>query len=479
MSSATEAGGAIGNQILPTLLKNLPGMAYRFVNDGHWTTEYASEGTLELTGWRPEELVGNRDRTIFNLVHPDDIEPGYAKVKAALADQRPYQLTYRIITRDRRVKWVFEQGQGVFDKHGRPEAAEGFISDITLQKEAQMALAKSERNFRAIFESANFGIFRSTPDGRFQALNPEAARIIGYDDPDEALARINDIACDVYVNPAERRRFVEAISRDGEVSEWLSEVRHRNGNVMRVMEKSRGVFGPDGELIYIEGTVKDVTREMAARAALEESERHASELRIQLADAQLRALRLQLKPHFLFNVLNTISMMIRIGETGKAQRMAAMLGEMFRHVLELDGTDTITLKRELEFCELYLSIQQYRFEDRLEIDWDVDVSIVNHQVPTLMLQPIFENAIKYGVARISGPCRVSVKAGREEDSLIVEISNDIPAATNEASTGHGIGVTNTHARLNEIFGDRASFRLVPDNGYMRAILSLPIAGEES
>jgi LytS/YehU family sensor histidine kinase len=172
-------------------------------------------------------------------------------------------------------------------------------------------------------------------------------------------------------------------------------------------------------------------------------------------------------------------MMIRIGESGKAQRMAAMLGEMFRHVLELEGADTITLKRELEFCDLYLSVQQYRFEDRLAVDWDIDTRVLDYPVPTLMLQPVAENAVKFGVSRTTGPCRVAVKAGCEGDRLVVEISNDIPSDFRGTRAGHGIGITNTHARLNEIYGDRASFRLVPDNGCMRAILSVPITEKMS
>lgn len=459
-NSASDAAGAAGERFLTTLLGNLPGMAYRFANDGHWTTEYASEGTLALTGWRPAELVGNPDRTIFDLVRPEDIEPGYAKIKAALAERRPYQLTYRLITRDGQVKWVFEQGQGVFNERGEVEAVEGFISDITVQKEAQIALARSERNVRSIFENAIFGIFQSTPDGRFRTLNPEAARIIGYSDPQEALDDIQDIAADVYVDPAERRRFLDTIRRDGQVSEWRSEVRHRDGSIIRVVEKSRGVFGADGELKYIEGTIKDVTEELAARSALRESE--------------LRALRLQLKPHFLFNTLNTIAMMIRVGDTAKARQMAAMLGEMFRYVLEHEGVETVSLKRELEFCDLYLKVQQYRFEDRLEIERDVDASVLACPVLTLMLQPIAENAIKFGVASVPGRCRVTVAARRREDMLEVELSNDLAPAAGASVAGHGVGVANTRARLDELYGGRAGFRLVPENGRMRAVLSVPI-----
>jgi PAS domain S-box-containing protein len=470
-----HATTSLDERFFSTLLKNLPGMAYRFANDGRWSMEYVSEGALNLTGWRPEELVGAHGRTIFNLAHPDDVMGGYEKVKAALAEQRPYLLTYRLIARDGRIKWVFEQGQGVFDATGAVEAVEGFISDITLQKEAQMALRKSEHTYRSIFENAVFGIFQSLPDGRFLTMNAPAARIIGYDDPDEAIYNINNIATDIYVDPEDRRRYLDAIRRDGQVSEWMSDIRHRDGRIVSIVENSRGVFDSEGELIYIEGTVKDITGEMAARAALHMSERRASELRAQLADAQLRALRLQLKPHFLFNVLNTVAMMIRVGETDKAQRMATLLGEMFRSVLEFEGEETVTLEQELKFCELYLNVQQYRFEDRLAVRREVDDDTLGIRVPTLMLQPIAENSITHGVAKVSGPCRVDIRARRKDNTLMVEISNDTTEQASDATDGHGIGVTNTRARLRELYGEEAKFDLVKVGRRMRAIVSLPIA----
>lgn len=474
MSSNTAALGP-ADSYLSRLLKNLPGMAYRFANDGQWTMEYVSEGAFELTGWRPDELVDNPDRTIFHLAHPDDIEAGYAVVEAALADRVSYQLSYRIRARDGQVKWVFEQGQGVFDREGRVEAVEGFISDITRQKEAELALKRSERRFRSIFENAIFGVFQSTPDGRFIILNPSAARILGYASPQEALEHINNIATDMYVDADQRERFLDAIRREGCVEEWMSRMRRRDGSTIWVKEKSRGVFGSDGELRYIEGTVRDVTDELAARTALQDSEVRASELRAQLADAQLRALRLQLKPHFLFNVLNTVSMMIRVGESDQAQQVVTMLGDLFRHVLELEGEQTVSLEQELRFCELYLRLQQFRFADRLEIRRDVDTAALPVHVPTMVLQPIAENAVTHGVAEMAGQCIIDIKAHRHGDSLRVEICNDSPGDGRDGA-GYGIGLTNTRARLRDLYGEKAAFELVRSGGRASAVLTLPVAG---
>lgn len=462
-----------------TLLRNLPGMAYRFANDGHWTMEYVSEGARELTGWRPGELVGHRERTIFKLAHPDDIERGYAAVKEALAERRAYQLTYRLITRDGRTKWVWEQGQGVFDGGDKPVAVEGFITDITEHKEAQLALKQSERRFRSIFENAIFGIYQSTPDGRFLIMNPASAAILGYDSPEEAIQGINDIATDMYVDPQERARFLDAIHREGQVPDWISRVRRRDGSVIWVTERSRGVFGAKGELRYIEGTVRDITEEMATRAVLRDIEVRASELRAQLADARLRALRLQLNPHFLFNVLNTISMMVRIGATDKAQRMISLLGEMFRFILEFEDEQTITFAQELKFVDLYLTLQKFRFENRLAIRRRIDDAVLPLKVPTLILQPIIENAVTHGITDAPGPYQVDVTARRDGCTLIIEIDNDAGSRDEDKPDGHGIGLPNTRRRLRELYGEKAVLTLEQSGGRVRTRLTLPFLEAES
>lgn len=459
---------------LATLLRNLPGMAYRFVNDGHWTVEYASEGAFDLTGWRPDQLVGNRERTIFNLAHPGDIERSYGTVKTALAEGRPYQLTYRLITQDGGTKWVWEQGQGIFDDEDSVEAVEGFITDITEHKEAQLALKRSERRFRSIFENAIFGIYQSTPDGRFLIMNPASAHILGYDDPDEAVRNINDIATDMYLDPEERDRFLDAIHREGQIPEWISRIRRRDGSVIWVMERSRGVFNTNGGLRYIEGTVRDITGEMAARAALQDVEVRASKLRAQLADARLHALRLQLNPHFLFNVLNTIAMMIRAGDSDPAQRMIALLGEMFRFILEREDQQTITFEQEMTFADLYLALQQFRFESRLRIRRRIDDAVLPLKLPTLILQPIIENAVTHGIIGTTGPYHVDVEAHRDGGTLVIEISNDAGPGNEPESRGHGIGLANTRRRLRELYGERAELALARQGSRMQALLTLPI-----
>lgn len=335
------------------------------------------------------------------------------------------------------------------------------VNDVTAVERAQAALAESERKFRSIIENAVVGVFQSTPEGRFLMINRSAAESIGYDTPEEVLADVQDIGQQLYVDPDERERYLEAILRDGSVSNWTWKMRRRDGSIKWNVENSRGVFDDLGQLLYVEGTAKDVTSEIAAREAL--------------AEAQLRALKLQLRPHFLFNILNTVAMMIRNGDTDKAQRIVTLLGDMFRGFLDFEGENTVSLAQELAFVDLYLSLEQYRFEDRMHIERDIDPALLAAQVPTLILQPIVENAVKHGVAGTAEPCRVSLAARRANGALVLTVTNDMGESTSTThSKGHGIGLSNTEARLRELFGTRARFELVRAAGSATATLTLPM-----
>ncbi|MEO0080774.1 MAG: PAS domain S-box protein [candidate division WOR-3 bacterium] len=170
---------------LATLLANLPGMAYRCRNDPDWTMEYASEGCFALTGYRPDELVNSNKQTFSNLIHPADRPLVDAEIQAAIAGHEPFQVTYRLNTREG-LKWVWEQGRGVYDQFGKPVAFEGFITDITERKRAQARLAESEAQYRALFDLAPDGI-AVHQDGRVVLVNRTGAAILGYDRPDEMI----------------------------------------------------------------------------------------------------------------------------------------------------------------------------------------------------------------------------------------------------------------------------------------------------
>jgi two-component system LytT family sensor kinase len=189
----------------------------------------------------------------------------------------------------------------------------------------------------------------------------------------------------------------------------------------------------------------------------------ASELRTQLMRAQLSALKMQLQPHFLFNTLNAIMVLVRQQKGRQAEETLARLSDLLRCVLEDVEAQEVPLRRELEYLQLYLSIEQVRFQDRLRVEISADPAILEAAVPHMGLQPIVENAIRHGIGRSSAAGRIQISAARVDGKLVVKIQDDgpgLPAAG--APQGRGIGLANTRARLGQLYGDAAE--LTVENG---------------
>jgi PAS domain S-box-containing protein len=167
-------------RMLSTLIGNLPGMAYRCLNDENWTMEFISEGSHDLTGYAPADLIGNRILSYNELIHPDDRQPAWDQVQQALAKRQPFRLVYRIQTATGREKWVWEQGQGVFMENGVWLAIEGFITDITERTLAEEALRESEKRFRALLDVVPSPIVVFSLDGLVSYLNPAFTKLFGW-----------------------------------------------------------------------------------------------------------------------------------------------------------------------------------------------------------------------------------------------------------------------------------------------------------
>jgi signal transduction histidine kinase len=194
----------------------------------------------------------------------------------------------------------------------------------------------------------------------------------------------------------------------------------------------------------------------------QERELHASELKAQLVRAQLNALKMQLQPHFLFNTLNAIMVLVR-GQRGRqAEEMLARLSDLLRCVLEDVEAQEVPLRRELEYLQLYLSIEEVRFQDRLRVEISADPSVLDAAVPHMGLQPIVENAIRHGIGRSSTAGRIQISASRVNESLKVKIQDDGPGFSAGSPPSRGIGLANTRERLYQLYGDMG--QLVIENG---------------
>lgn len=207
-------------------------------------------------------------------------------------------------------------------------------------------------------------------------------------------------------------------------------------------------------------------------------ERHleSSRLETRLAQAQLEILRSQLDPHFLFNTLNSIATLTR-KDPESAECMTLQLAAFLRVSLDANGAQEVPLQQELQFLQSYLDIQQTRFRDRLTVDLKVDSSLQSVPVPSLILQPLVENAIRHGIAKSAAPGCIHISASKEGDSLKIEIKdNGIGMESATQSDLEGFGLKNTRARLEQLYGSRHQFRIEGSLGVgCRVTLNLPIS----
>jgi signal transduction histidine kinase len=201
----------------------------------------------------------------------------------------------------------------------------------------------------------------------------------------------------------------------------------------------------------------------------------ASELGQQLATAHLSALKMQLQPHFLFNTLGAIMVLIQQRKTAQAEAMVARLGDLLRLTLEDVEAQEVPLWRELEFLRLYLSIEQVRFEDRLRVRIAPAPALSDVLVPHMVLQPIVENAVRHGLGQSEDAVTIDVEAASANGSVVLVVSDDGPGLVPPAPGHSGIGLSNTRARLARLYGDRARLLVEQAAGRgVRVTITLPV-----
>jgi two-component system LytT family sensor kinase len=205
---------------------------------------------------------------------------------------------------------------------------------------------------------------------------------------------------------------------------------------------------------------------------LRDEELKASRLEAQLAQARLDALKMQLQPHFLFNSLNAIAA-LQGEDIEAAQKMMARLADFLRMTLENSGSPEVALSREIDFLSRYLEIERIRFPDRLAVDMRIDPDTLDAQVPNLILQPIVENAIRHGIAQKATPGRVEISSCRRSLSLLLRVRDTGPGLGARPSR-EGVGLTNTRARLNQMYGAQSRLSLADaPGGGLEVMIEIP------
>jgi signal transduction histidine kinase len=201
------------------------------------------------------------------------------------------------------------------------------------------------------------------------------------------------------------------------------------------------------------------------RRKLIERELHALQLQMQLSRAELNALKMQLHPHFLFNTLNTIAMLVRLNENKAAVLTVNGLSELLRKSLKQNGKHQVTLKEELALADCYLDIEKIRFQDQISIVKDIEPATLDMLVPNLILQPLLENAIRHGASQRKADGRVEIRVWRDNGKLHLAVKDNGPGTSNCTEQGNGIGLANTQERLHHLYGSNHSFHIARDEGF--------------
>lgn len=209
------------------------------------------------------------------------------------------------------------------------------------------------------------------------------------------------------------------------------------------------------------------------------SELAQSSLKTQLAQAQLRALKMQLHPHFLFNTLHSISSLV-LEDPPKANSMIARLGDFLRLTLENSNQQLVSLKEETEFLRCYLEIEQVRFGDRLMVALELEPQTLSAQVPHLILQPVVENAIQHAVAPRATRGHINIEAKRRNNLLRLEVRDNGPGiiSNGDLLEKKGVGLSNVRARLHQIYGPDFRFELMnARDGGLTVAMEIPFQRE--
>jgi diguanylate cyclase (GGDEF)-like protein/PAS domain S-box-containing protein len=253
---------------LATIVDSTCGMFFRISCDDNWAKDYVSQGCEKLTGYSSSELLVKGKINLAKFTHPLDLQRVLNVIKIKLEKHQNYTIEYRIFTKNHQEKWVWEKGKGIFNREGKLLGIEGWVTDISDRKQMEEALNKAENRYRHFFENAIEGIFQTTVDGYYLNANNALAKIYGYDTSLQLIENLNDIENNLYVQPHRRKEFREMLEKQEALTNFESQVYRKDGTIIWISENAKAVRNTCGDLLYYEGTVKDITKYREAQDKL-------------------------------------------------------------------------------------------------------------------------------------------------------------------------------------------------------------------
>lgn len=326
----------------------------------------------------------------------------------------------------------------------------------------------TDGTLEALVDNASVCVAVLDPEGRVVLWNRGAERIFGWSAP-EAIGEVLPVILPGYDDEFHRMR---QRVKDGEVFDDVRlRHRHRDGSPVEVRLTVRPLRDVSGRVCAILG----IGREAVNGVAKDALHSRIESLRRELAHTEVRALQARLPPHFLFNALNGVSVVLKRGDERAASRMISRLSDLLRRALAAADRERVPLREEIACVEEYLQLERIRFGRRLRFEIDVDERALEAFVPTLLLQPIVENAVRHGIAPVVSGGRVRIEAEPRDDRLRLDVTDDGRGLPDDwRPEDEGTGLRATRGRLDRMYGDRARFRMEPGTeGGTRVTLELP------
>jgi PAS domain S-box-containing protein len=521
---------------LANLMANLPGMAYRCRNDPHWTMEFVSEGSLNLTGYEPAELIENHRIAYAELIHPDDRESVWEQVQAAVQHREPFEFTYRITTAGGEEKWVWERGNAVVSPSSELLALEGFISDVTERTRAEEALRESEEKFRSIVEQSSDGIVLTDEQGIIIEWNQAQEGITGLKRSEVLRRPIWDVQLELGPqedhNPAAREQLKEVTLRALEVEQAPRFYRlnereiHRPDGTRRFVQTMAYPI-KTGSGFMIGNTSRDVSALKATESALR-AERATLARRVAERTAELSAANAELaraarlKDEFLasmshelrtpLNAILGLSEALQEQVYGPLNEMQLRslhtiagsgrhLLELINDILDVSKIEAGKLKLELTpvsveaVCQASLGlVKQTAHKKRLKVSSTVDSAITTIAADERRLKQILvnllSNAVKFtpeggeiGLEVIGDPDRevvhltvwdTGVGIAQEDVGRLFRPFVQLDSSLSRQHPGTGLGLALV-SRLAEMHGGGVSLESEVGQG-SRFTVSLPWQG---
>ncbi|OPY04792.1 MAG: Sensor histidine kinase YehU [Syntrophorhabdus sp. PtaB.Bin184] len=335
-------------------------------------------------------------------------------------------------------------------------------------EESRNALEEAERLYRGLFENAVEGIFVTDLEGVVLNANPAFASLLGYRSPADLVGR----NVSRYYSSARRNRLLDVLESRGTVKNF-EVLFHRCDGSQRIGSiYARADRDEKGKILRIQGILDDITEQKE----IEKERRRAEDAELRSVQARLEALRYQINPHFLFNVLNSLSALARISSR-QTDQLIQQLSCYLRSTISSSESGFVPLSQEMGTIESYLNIEKVRFEEDLMVNIDLPTQVMDVRVPELILQPIVENAVKYGTKTSELPLRITIEGSVTDDRLLLlKVTNTGHWVSTEDGerTRKGVGIENLRKRLNLIYANRYLFQTEEDSGLVRVVLGVPL-----